>query len=42
MKLGFQYGAALDDPKGIFNGELGGKQRRSYELFEVTSSTRRH
>ncbi|WP_328811422.1 DUF1801 domain-containing protein [Rhodococcus sp. NBC_00294] len=34
VKLGFQYGAALDDPKGIFNGELGGKQRRSYELFE--------
>ena len=34
VKLGFQYGATLDDPKGIFNGELGGKQRRSYELFE--------
>ncbi|MGU3434994.1 DUF1801 domain-containing protein [Actinomycetes bacterium M1A6_2h] len=34
VKLGFMYGASLDDPKGIFNGELGGKQRRSYELYE--------
>ncbi|WP_308014548.1 MULTISPECIES: DUF1801 domain-containing protein [unclassified Rhodococcus (in: high G+C Gram-positive bacteria)] len=34
VKLGFQYGASLDDPKGIVNGELGGEQRRSYELFE--------
>lgn len=34
VKIGFQYGASLDDPSGIFNGELGGKQRRSYELYE--------
>lgn len=34
VKLGFMYGASLDDPKGVFNGELGGKQRRSYELYE--------
>ncbi|KQU32054.1 MULTISPECIES: DUF1801 domain-containing protein [unclassified Rhodococcus (in: high G+C Gram-positive bacteria)] len=30
VKLGFQYGASLDDPEGIFNGE----QRRLYELLE--------
>ncbi|ODU03207.1 MAG: hypothetical protein ABS81_15070 [Pseudonocardia sp. SCN 72-86] len=34
VKLGFMYGASLDDPSGLFNGELGGKQRRSYELYE--------
>jgi hypothetical protein len=34
VKLGFMYGASLDDPKAVFNGELGGKQRRSYELYE--------
>lgn len=34
VKLGFMYGASLDDPKGLFNGELGGNQRRSYELYE--------
>jgi hypothetical protein len=34
VKLGFQYGASLPDPKGLFNGELGGKQRRSYEFGE--------
>ena len=34
VKLGFMYGASLDDPKGLFNGELKGKQRRSYELYE--------
>lgn len=34
VKLGFMYGASLDDPLGLFNGELGGKQRRSYELCE--------
>ncbi|MGD9988865.1 DUF1801 domain-containing protein [Pseudonocardia sp.] len=34
VKLGFVYGASLDDPTGLFNGELGGKQRRSYELYE--------
>ena len=34
VKLGFMYGASLDDPKTLFNGELGGNQRRSYELYE--------
>lgn len=34
VKLGFMYGASLADPAGVFNGELGGKQRRSYELYE--------
>jgi len=34
VKLGFLHGAALPDPTGLFNGELGGKQRRSYELVE--------
>ena len=34
VKLGFMYGASLDDPKALFNGELGGNQRRSYELYE--------
>lgn len=34
VKLGFMYGASLDDPEGLFNGELGGNQRRSYELYE--------
>lgn len=34
VKLGFMYGASLDDPSGIFNGELGGNQRRSVEFVE--------
>ncbi|SDO88715.1 hypothetical protein SAMN05660199_02772 [Klenkia soli] len=34
VKLGFLHGASLPDPTGLFNGELGGNQRRSYELFE--------
>ena len=34
VKLGFMYGASLEDPRGLFNGELGGNQRRSYELSE--------
>jgi len=34
VKLGFLHGASLPDPTGLFNGELGGKQRRSYELVE--------
>ena len=34
VKLGFAYGASLDDPRTLFNGELGGNQRRSYELAE--------
>lgn len=35
VKLGFMYGASLDDPEHLFNGELGGNQRRSYELYEA-------
>lgn len=35
VKLGFMYGASLEDPRGLFNGELSGKQRRSYELSET-------
>jgi len=34
VKLGFMYGASLDDPERLFNGELKGSQRRSYELYE--------
>ena len=34
VKLGFLYGASLPDPQGIFNGELGGNQRRSVEFAE--------
>ncbi|MDY0914627.1 DUF1801 domain-containing protein [Rathayibacter festucae] len=34
VKLGFLYGASLEDPAGIFNGELGGNQRRSVEFAE--------
>ncbi len=34
VKLGFLYGASLEDPDGVFNGELGGNQRRTYELYE--------
>ncbi len=34
VKLGFMYGASLEDRRGLFNGELKGKQRRSYELAE--------
>jgi hypothetical protein len=34
VKLGFMYGALLDDPDNLFNGELGGNQRRSIELAE--------
>ncbi len=40
VKLGFLHGASLPDPTGLFNGELGGNQRRSYELFEATRSRR--
>ncbi len=29
VKMGFLWGASLEDPKGLFNGELGGNQRRS-------------
>ncbi|WKK72852.1 DUF1801 domain-containing protein [Rathayibacter oskolensis] len=34
VKLGFMYGASLEDPSGLFNGELGGNQRRSVEFAE--------
>lgn len=34
VKLGFMYGASLADPDRLFNGELGGNQRRSVELAE--------
>ena len=34
VKLGFMYGASLEDPGHLFNGELNGNQRRSYELYE--------
>jgi hypothetical protein len=34
VKLGFLWGASLPDPEGLFNGELGGKQRRSVEFAE--------
>ncbi len=34
VKLGFMYGASLDDPESLFNGELKGNQRRSYELAQ--------
>jgi hypothetical protein len=34
VKLGFMWGASLPDPDGLFNGELGGNQRRSVEFAE--------
>ena len=34
VKLGFMHGAALSDPDELFNGELGGNQRRAIELYE--------
>jgi len=34
VKLGFLWGASLEDPDGLFNGELGGNQRRSVEFAE--------
>jgi hypothetical protein len=34
VKLGFLWGASLADPDGLFNGELGGNQRRSVEFAE--------
>ncbi|PZF13854.1 DUF1801 domain-containing protein [Curtobacterium sp. MCPF17_011] len=33
VKLGFMYGASLDDPDGLFNDELGGNQRRAIKYF---------
>lgn len=35
VKLGFMDGAALPDPKGIFNAELEGNKRRSIDYFET-------
>ncbi|RFA22098.1 DUF1801 domain-containing protein [Subtercola boreus] len=37
VKMGFMYGALIDDPEKLFNGELGGNQRRSVELAEGES-----
>jgi hypothetical protein len=34
VKLGFMHGARIEDPEGLFNGELGGNQRRSLEFGE--------
>lgn len=34
VKLGFMHGASLEDPEHLFNGELNGNQRRSYEVSE--------
>ncbi|MEW9804556.1 DUF1801 domain-containing protein [Mesorhizobium marinum] len=34
VKLTFDKGAALDDPKGLFNSSLDGKQRRAIDVFE--------
>ncbi|MGA1813060.1 DUF1801 domain-containing protein [Frondihabitans sp. 4ASC-45] len=35
VKIGFMDGAALPDPKGIFNAELEGNKRRSIDYFEA-------
>lgn len=34
VKLTFFHGAHLPDPDGLFNGGLGGKQRRAIDFFE--------
>ncbi|MEE2566602.1 DUF1801 domain-containing protein [Hyphobacterium marinum] len=34
VKLTFANGAALDDPAGLFNSSLGGKQRRAIDIRE--------
>ena len=34
VKLTFAKGAALDDPKGVFNASLEGNARRAIDLFE--------
>jgi hypothetical protein len=34
VKLTFDKGAFLDDPKGLFNSSLDGKQRRAIDFFE--------
>ena len=34
VKLTFAYGAALDDPSGVFNASLDGNTRRAIDLHE--------
>ena len=34
VKLTFAHGAALDDPKGVFNASLDGGTRRAVDVFE--------
>ena len=34
VKLTFDKGAALDDPKGLFNSSLDGNRRRAIDVFE--------
>lgn len=34
IKLTFQKGASLDDPRGLFNASLDGNARRAIDLFE--------
>ena len=34
VKLTFDKGAALDDPKGLFNSSLDGHRRRAIDIFE--------
>jgi hypothetical protein len=34
VKLTFMQGAALDDPKGLFNSSLEGKTRRAIDIHE--------
>lgn len=34
VKVTFQHGARLDDPKGLFNASLDGNQRRAIDLSE--------
>ena len=37
VKLTFAEGASLEDPAGLFNSGLAGKQRRAIDLFEGDS-----
>lgn len=34
VKLTFERGASLDDPKGLFNSSLDGNRRRAIDVFE--------
>ena len=36
VKLTFAYGAALDDPSGLFNSSLEGNTRRAIDFHEAT------